>query len=85
MGLNDLMNEIKQDPGCLTTDETFEVKIVKNVITLVEDKNSEVKNQAAKWSSLLTPLSVILANDATVWVKSSKSYGRRRWKWWLIG
>lgn len=49
MGLNDLMNEIKQDPNCLTGDETFEVKIVKHVIALVEDKISEVKNQAAKW------------------------------------
>ena len=82
MGLNDLMNEIKQDPGCLTTDETFEVKIVKNVITLVEDKNSEVKNQAAKWYvgvSRMALLSYFLEHP--VWVKSSKSYDRRRWKW----
>ncbi|KAF8627285.1 hypothetical protein AX17_006330 [Amanita inopinata Kibby_2008] len=48
MGLNDLMNEIRADPNCLTGDETFEVKLVRHVIALVEDKISEVKNQAAK-------------------------------------
>ncbi|KAK2459779.1 hypothetical protein APHAL10511_008211 [Amanita phalloides] len=48
MGLNDLMNEIKRDPDLFTNDEAFEVKMVKNVITLIEDKISEVKNQAAK-------------------------------------
>ncbi len=49
MGLNDLMNEIKQDPGCYTGDETSETKVLNQVLSLVEDKISEVKNQAVKW------------------------------------
>ncbi|PFH48269.1 hypothetical protein AMATHDRAFT_65821 [Amanita thiersii Skay4041] len=48
MGLNDLMTEIKQDPNCFVSDEAFESKILKHVLALVEDKISEVKNQAAK-------------------------------------
>ena len=56
MGLNDLMNEIKQDPTCLTGDETSEGRIIENVIALVEDKISEVKNQAAKWQVWSIPL-----------------------------
>ncbi|KAF9016837.1 ARM repeat-containing protein [Hymenopellis radicata] len=48
MGLNDLMNEIKQDPGCYTGDEASETKVLNQVLSLVEDKISEVKNQAVK-------------------------------------
>ncbi|KAJ3832369.1 armadillo-type protein [Lentinula raphanica] len=48
MGLNDLMNEIKQDPQCFLGDETVENKVLKQVLALVEDKISEVKNQAVK-------------------------------------
>ncbi|KAF7297547.1 Cullin-associated nedd8-dissociated protein 1 [Mycena kentingensis (nom. inval.)] len=48
MGLNDLMNEIKQDPSCFTGDEAVEMKVLNQVLALVEDKISEVKNQAVK-------------------------------------
>jgi hypothetical protein len=49
MGLNDLMNEIKQDQNYFTGDENVENKVLKQVLSLVEDKISEVKNQAVKW------------------------------------
>jgi hypothetical protein len=49
MGLNDLMTEIRQDPTCFLGDETIENKVLKQVLHLVEDKISEVKNQAVKW------------------------------------
>jgi hypothetical protein len=49
MGLNDLMSEIKQDPTSFTGDETMENKVLRQVLALVEDKISEVKNQAVKW------------------------------------
>lgn len=49
MGLNDLMTEVKQDPTCFAGDETIENKVLKQVLALVEDKISEVKNQAVKW------------------------------------
>ncbi|KAF4584667.1 hypothetical protein EYR40_004654 [Pleurotus pulmonarius] len=48
MGLNDLMSEIKQDPTCFLGDESVETKVLKQVLSLVEDKISEVKNQAVK-------------------------------------
>ncbi|EGN92705.1 hypothetical protein SERLA73DRAFT_98928 [Serpula lacrymans var. lacrymans S7.3] len=48
MGLNDLMNEIKQDPNTFVGDEPTENKVLKQVLQLVEDKISEVKNQAVK-------------------------------------
>ena len=49
MGLNDLMNEIKQDPNNFIGDESIENKVLRQVLKLVEDKISEVKNQAVKW------------------------------------
>jgi cullin-associated NEDD8-dissociated protein 1 len=49
MGLNDLMTEIKQDPTCFLGDEPVENKVLNQVLALVEDKISEVKNQAVKW------------------------------------
>jgi cullin-associated NEDD8-dissociated protein 1 len=49
MGLNDLMSEIKQDPGSFLGDEVTENKVLSQVLALVEDKISEVKNQAVKW------------------------------------
>ena len=49
MGLNDLLLEIKQDPNNLLGDETIESKVLRQVLSLVEDKISEVKNQAVKW------------------------------------
>ncbi|KAJ7211033.1 armadillo-type protein [Mycena haematopus] len=48
MGLNDLMTEIKQDQNCFVGDETVENKVLTQVLALVEDKISEVKNQAVK-------------------------------------
>ncbi|KAJ3495579.1 hypothetical protein NMY22_g19919 [Coprinellus aureogranulatus] len=48
MGLNDLMTEIKQDPNSFQGDETVENKVLNQVLSLVEDKISEVKNQAVK-------------------------------------
>ncbi|KAG5220430.1 cullin-associated nedd8-dissociated protein [Salix suchowensis] len=41
MGLNDLMSEIKQDPTCFLGDESVETKVLKQVLSLVEDKISE--------------------------------------------
>ncbi len=49
MGRNDLLLEIKQDPNSFLGDETSENKVLKQVLALVEDKISEVKNQAVKW------------------------------------
>lgn len=49
MGLNDLLLEIKQDPSNFLGDESMESKVLKQVLALVEDKISEVKNQAVKW------------------------------------
>ncbi|TFK71706.1 TIP120-domain-containing protein [Pluteus cervinus] len=46
MGLNDLMSEIKQDLNSFVGDEAVENKVLKQVLALVEDKISEVKNQA---------------------------------------
>ncbi|KAF5339321.1 hypothetical protein D9611_009897 [Ephemerocybe angulata] len=48
MGLNDLMTEIKQDPNSFQGDEAVENKVLNQVLALVEDKISEVKNQAVK-------------------------------------
>ncbi|KAF8907661.1 armadillo-type protein [Gymnopilus junonius] len=48
MGLNDLMTEIKQDPASFTGDDAVEAKVLNQVLSLVEDKISEVKNQAVK-------------------------------------
>ncbi|KAJ7644420.1 armadillo-type protein [Roridomyces roridus] len=48
MGLNDLMTEIKQDQSCFVGDEALENKVLMQVLALVEDKISEVKNQAVK-------------------------------------
>ena len=49
MGLNDLLVEIKQDPTSFLGDEGMENKVLRQVLALVEDKISEVKNQAVKW------------------------------------
>lgn len=49
MGLNDLMSEIKQDQNYFVGDENVENKVLRQVLALVEDKISEVKNQAVKW------------------------------------
>ncbi|KZV77591.1 TIP120-domain-containing protein [Peniophora sp. CONT] len=48
MGLSDLMKEVSQDPQSFLGDETSEIKVLNQVLKLVEDKISEVKNQAVK-------------------------------------
>ncbi|KAI0358837.1 ARM repeat-containing protein [Trametes cingulata] len=48
MGLNDLLLEIKQDTNSFLGDEATENKVLRQVLALVEDKISEVKNQAVK-------------------------------------
>jgi cullin-associated NEDD8-dissociated protein 1 len=49
MALNDLTNTILDDSTLFGADESLESKTVNKVIQLVQDKNSEVKNQAVKW------------------------------------
>jgi cullin-associated NEDD8-dissociated protein 1 len=49
MGLNDLMTEVKADAHNFSGDENTEMKVLKQVLALVQDKISEVKNQAVKW------------------------------------
>ncbi|HEV7736412.1 MAG TPA: hypothetical protein VGO47_03435 [Chlamydiales bacterium] len=49
MALNDLMNQVKSEPISLTGDESIERKVLQHVMKLVQDKISEVKNQAVKW------------------------------------
>lgn len=49
MGLSDLMGEIKTDVQSFSGDEAMESKVLNQVLKLVEDKISEVKNQAVKW------------------------------------
>jgi cullin-associated NEDD8-dissociated protein 1 len=48
MALNDLINEIKLDSNNFCGDEGVENKVLYQVLALVEDKISEVKNQAVK-------------------------------------
>ena len=43
------MAEIKQDANSFCGDEAMEHKVLQHVLKLVEDKISEVKNQAVKW------------------------------------
>jgi cullin-associated NEDD8-dissociated protein 1 len=61
MSLNDLIAEIKQDPTSFLGDETVETKVLRQVLLLVEDKISEVKNQAVKW--YVTRRSIDLQTD----------------------
>ncbi|KAG6854208.1 hypothetical protein C0991_009521 [Blastosporella zonata] len=42
------MTEIKADQSCFIGDEAVENKVLNQVLLLVEDKISEVKNQAVK-------------------------------------
>ncbi|GJJ09394.1 hypothetical protein Clacol_003616 [Clathrus columnatus] len=48
MALNDLMAQVGSDPASLTGDESTEKKVLQHVLDLVQDKISEVKNQAVK-------------------------------------
>jgi hypothetical protein len=48
MALNDLANDLaKNQLG--NQDEQSEAKLTRQVVSLLADKNSEVKNQAVKW------------------------------------
>jgi cullin-associated NEDD8-dissociated protein 1 len=68
MGLNDLMTEIKQDPASFQGDEPVENKVLNMVLSLVEDKISEVKNQAVKWFAYLFLFVVAIIDLPIVWV-----------------
>ena len=48
MALNDLMNELQKEGG-INMDEAIEGKVIRAVLNLMEDKNSEVQNLAVKW------------------------------------
>ena len=48
MALNDLMNELQKEGG-INMDEAIEAKVIRAVLNLMEDKNSEVQNLAVKW------------------------------------
>ena len=60
MALNDLLVEIRQDPNNLLGDEAVENKVLRQVLQLVEDKISEVKNQAVKWCGALRTCHYVL-------------------------
>lgn len=49
MALNDIMNDVKQDPNNFSGDEAVENRVLHTILKLLEDKISEVKNQAVKW------------------------------------
>ena len=66
MGLNDLMNEIKQDPNNFLGDEATENKVLRQVMALVEDKISEVKNQAVKWYVLTFLIYILSLNTLSL-------------------
>ena len=78
------MNEIKQDPNNFLGDEATENKVLRQVMALVEDKISEVKNQAVKWYILSDVLiSTSLISIPSVWASLSKSSENLRWTlWW---
>ncbi|KAG9310349.1 armadillo-type protein [Chiua virens] len=72
MGLNDLMLEIKQDPSSFLGDETTENKVLRQVLKLVEDTISEVKNQAVKCLGQL--IKIIRENQMELVVDSLINY-----------
>ena len=80
MGLTDLMSEIKQDPGNFIGDESMENKVLQHVLQLVEDKISEVKNQAVKWYAYcgIGSRNVILTR-IEVLVHSSRLFAKVKW------
>lgn len=81
MGLNDLLLEIKQDQNSFLGDENTENKVLRQVLSLVEDKISEVKNQAVKWSVPFYPMMNFDDNLSilTVWVNSLRSFANHKW------
>lgn len=67
MGLNDLMNEIRQDTQSFSGDEAVENKVLNMVLHLVEDKISEVKNQAVKWRVVLSISTILYSHLLQSW------------------
>lgn len=61
MALNDLMNELQKESFHM--DALIEGKVVKAVLLLMDDKNSEVQNLAVKWYKLLALLADVKANS----------------------
>lgn len=51
MALSDLTNTAIEDPHLFGSDDALEAKTIGEILRLIEDKNSEVKNQAVKWSA----------------------------------
>ncbi|KAG9023812.1 hypothetical protein FRB95_012465 [Tulasnella sp. JGI-2019a] len=64
MALNDLMAEVALDRTLFQGDEASEVKVLNQVLKLIEDKISEVKNQAVKCLGQL--IKVIRENNLTI-------------------
>lgn len=50
LALNDLLSEIKQDRNSFLGDQITENKVLRWVLSLVEDNIPEVKDKAVKWS-----------------------------------
>lgn len=84
MGLSDLMKEIKADPQSYFGDEAMEMKVLRQVLSLVEDKISEVKNQAVKWCVCFACFQY-LTDSRSVWVSLSRSSVNHRWSSsWIV-
>ena len=79
MGLNDLLLEIKQDPNSFLGDEATETKVLRQVLSLVEDKISEVKNQAVKWYVRPILSKVQDLTSCAAWVSSSRLSVNHKW------
>lgn len=80
MGLTDLMAEIKQDQNNFVGDEAIEYKVLQHVLKLVEDKISEVKNQAVKWCVVSPHPKYHPINELyVVWVHSLNSCANGTW------
>ena len=81
MGLSDLMKEISQDTQSFYGDEASEIKVLNQVLKLVEDKISEVKNQAVKWCAFARVHDFMTRLTASVvLVNSSRSSASPTWR-----
>lgn len=81
MGLMDLSKEVRSDPQSFLGDEASELKVLKQVLALVEDKISEVKNQAVRWCVryLIFESPQQLSDLVIAWVNSSRSFASHTW------
>lgn len=77
----DLSKEVRSDPQSFLGEEATELKVLKQVLALVEDKISEVKNQAVRWCvlSLMSEPLTSLSYLSIVWVSSLRSSASRIW------